>query len=379
MVLTVVMADSAAADPGSYFGIRVIDEATGRGVPMVTLETVNRIRFITDSAGWTAFDEPGLLGRRVFFSVKSPGCAFSGSTDGTSGVALDTKPGATAEIKVMRLSIAERMYRVTGQGIYRDATRLGLEVPLPRPNLNGEVVMHGAVHVAEFLGGHFWLWNDALGHRGDGDSGQGAAATSEAPGRGGLDPSLGVHFEYIPAGRLLRVEESGGVQFEGLLNVTDAEERPHLVAHYSRLGRDGSRMEHGIAEFNTAEKAFEPVTQLGEEFAWQCPRGHVVKVKSGGREFFYFASPLCVTRVPAAYDDVLNPSKYEALAWSPDAGAMIWQTQSGPISQSDEERLIADKRLPKDKARLQVVAATKRSLFCSTRGVSDGTISARSG
>ncbi|RKH92544.1 hypothetical protein D7Y15_43755, partial [Corallococcus sp. AB030] len=50
-----------------YFGVRVVDAATGRGVPLIELKTVNDISHITDSAGWVAFHEPGLMGREVYF------------------------------------------------------------------------------------------------------------------------------------------------------------------------------------------------------------------------------------------------------------------------------------------------------------------------
>ena len=34
-----------------YLGIQIIDRATGRGVPLVELRTVNDISFFTDSSG----------------------------------------------------------------------------------------------------------------------------------------------------------------------------------------------------------------------------------------------------------------------------------------------------------------------------------------
>ena len=58
---------AAAPDQGAYFKITVVDQETGRGVPLVELKTVNRIRFYTDSAGVVAFHEPGLMGRQLFF------------------------------------------------------------------------------------------------------------------------------------------------------------------------------------------------------------------------------------------------------------------------------------------------------------------------
>jgi hypothetical protein len=43
--------DEAAADPGRYFAIEVVDEQTGRGVPMVELQATNGARYYTDSGG----------------------------------------------------------------------------------------------------------------------------------------------------------------------------------------------------------------------------------------------------------------------------------------------------------------------------------------
>ena len=55
------------------FRIQVVEEGTGRGVPLVELKTVNQIRYVTDSNGIVAFDEPGLFNRKVFFSIRSHG------------------------------------------------------------------------------------------------------------------------------------------------------------------------------------------------------------------------------------------------------------------------------------------------------------------
>jgi hypothetical protein len=61
------------SNAAAYAEIRVVDGATGRGVPLAELETVNHLRFVTDNAGRVAFNEPGLMGREVFFTVRSHG------------------------------------------------------------------------------------------------------------------------------------------------------------------------------------------------------------------------------------------------------------------------------------------------------------------
>ena len=85
-----------AADPGRYFAIEVVDEQTGRGVPMVELQTTSGVRYYTDSAGLVAFDEPGLMGRKVFFGVSAHGYEFATDGFGIRGVVLEPKPGGVA-------------------------------------------------------------------------------------------------------------------------------------------------------------------------------------------------------------------------------------------------------------------------------------------
>lgn len=46
----ILLPPTVFAAPEDYFGIRVIDEATGRGVPLITLKTTNHIAHTTDSA-----------------------------------------------------------------------------------------------------------------------------------------------------------------------------------------------------------------------------------------------------------------------------------------------------------------------------------------
>src|SRR5579875_83056 len=72
----------------AYAEIRVVDAATGRGVPLVELETVNNLRFVTDNAGRVAFNEPGLMGREVFFTARSHGYEMQKDGFGFPGVRI---------------------------------------------------------------------------------------------------------------------------------------------------------------------------------------------------------------------------------------------------------------------------------------------------
>ena len=73
-----------------------MDKETGRGVPLVELRTVNQIRYITDSNGVAAFDEPGLFDRKVFFFVTSHGYEAAKDNFGYQGQALEITEGGSA-------------------------------------------------------------------------------------------------------------------------------------------------------------------------------------------------------------------------------------------------------------------------------------------
>src|ERR1700759_2701346 len=75
------------------FGVRIVDEATGRGVPMVELETMDNQLYVTDSAGRVAFHEPGQMGIPVWFSMRTHGYEFPTDGFGMTGKRFTTQPG----------------------------------------------------------------------------------------------------------------------------------------------------------------------------------------------------------------------------------------------------------------------------------------------
>ena len=81
------------------FRIQVVDEETGRGVPLVELRTVNQIRYVTDSNGVVAFDEPGLFDLKVFFTVTSHGYEAARDNFGYRGVVLQVTEGGCAGLR----------------------------------------------------------------------------------------------------------------------------------------------------------------------------------------------------------------------------------------------------------------------------------------
>ncbi|MBI1373823.1 MAG: hypothetical protein GC159_13950 [Phycisphaera sp.] len=304
--------------PEDYFAIEVVDADTGRGVPLVELETVNNIRYVTDSNGLIAFNEPGLMNQRVFFSVRSHGYEAPKDGFGITGKAFDIKPGGSATIKLKRINIAERLYRITGGGIYRDSVLLGRDTPIKHPVLNAQVLGQDSTLNAVYQGKVWWFWGDTnrpaypLGHF------RMSGATSKLPADGGLDPSKGVELNYF-------VDDSGFARamapfpevkkglywLNGFFVLPDETGRERMISHYNHMESLYKRLDHGLAIFNDDTQAFEQLRTLDDKEDLH-PEANPFDVTIGGKRYVYFPEPYPVLRVRAEWAAVQDPAQYES-------------------------------------------------------------------
>lgn len=359
------MALPVGAADNPYFQIKVVDDQTGRGVPLVELETVYHLRFYTDSAGLVAFLEPGLMNRDVFFHVRSHGYEFPKDGFGYAGKTLAVKPGGSVELKIKRHNIAERLYRVTGEGIYRDTVLLGGRAPLAEPLLNAQVAGQDTVMATPYRGKIYWFWGDTLrpkyplGHFGT------AGATSELPGQGGLDPSVGVDLKYFSdedgfSRPMVKLVDEGLVWIDGLLTLADTTGREQLVAHYMRMKSLGEMLEHGLVAFNDETQMLEKLVAFDLKEKWRRPASHPVRFKDASGDYFYFPAPFATVRVKADWRSLTNQASYEALAVTPSVDGNAkweWRTDRAPTGQKEEHELIRASKLRAENARYQITDA----------------------
>ncbi len=298
-----------------YFGIQVVDAETERGVPLITLTTVNRMAYVTDSGGWVAFREPGLMDEEVFFAVSGHGYEYPADGFGNRGVRLHAKPGMNARIEIHRKNMAERLYRVTGQGIYRDSLLLNKVAPLAKPLLNAKVVGQDTVQARPYRGQIRWFWGDTnrpsypLGHF------KTAGAVSKLPSQGGLESSQGIDLKYFtgPSGfsrEMIPFPEEGAIWLHGLFVLRTAGQEK-LIGHYTRLKALGTPLEHGLVIYNDESQQFEQLVQFPLD-AVLYPRGQSLAYEHDVSEYIYFCSPFPTIRVKAALPAIIDPSQYEA-------------------------------------------------------------------
>ena len=314
--LVAVLAAGVARAASPYFGLHFVDGQTGRGVPLVTVTLTNELELVGDSDGYVAFDEPGLMGQKVYFDVHSYGYQPPEVGFGIAGVIATTAPGTVVEVKLKRTNVAERLYRLTGQGIYRDTVLLGLKPPIDHPLIDGQVMGQDTVETAVYRGKMIWCWGDTdrpgfplgLYHT--------SGATSRLPGELNLD--RGIDYTYF-TGRdgfcrpMIDLKRDVGtpVWIDALVVVPDGQAQ-RLLARYVVVRHDMNVVERGLLQFNDATQTFEPLVTIPLDGPI-CPGGHPMRAVVGGQEYDYFPTPYPTLRVRADFAHASDPAAYEAL------------------------------------------------------------------
>ncbi len=306
MILLLLLGVAPPA-PSPYFVIRAVDDATGRGIPLVHLHTVDGTRLVTDSGGVAVYDEPGMMNRVIHFMVSSPGYELPADGFGFRGRMLTTTRGSSATLRLKRLNIAERLYRVTGAGIYRDSFMAARAYPIREPLLNAEVAGADSVLTAEYKGRIFWVWGDTTRPRYPLGNFHASGATSLPPGKGGLAPSAGVDLTYFTnkdgfAAEMCRMPGDGPTWITGLFTVEG-----RLVASYIKVKPPLTAYKRGLAVFDDAKQRFVHLADLPFD-AKAHPTGHTMT--HGGH--IHFCHPFPLVRVKATLAAVKDAGAYEA-------------------------------------------------------------------
>jgi hypothetical protein len=355
------------------FRIQVLDDATGRGVPLVELRTVNDIRYFTDSDGVVAFDESGLMNQSVFFFVQSHGYEFSKDGFGYVGKALDVTPGGEATLKIKRLNIAQRLYRVTGAGIYRDTRLTGGQPPTREPVLNGLVLGSDSVLTAVYRGKVHWFWGDTNRPAYPLGNFEVPGATSELPGSGGLDPNIGINLTYFVddkgfARPTAKMPGTGPTWLDSLVVLREPDGRERMFGGYMKIKPPLEIYRRGLAEFDPATNSFVMVVEFPHDAPAQ-PSGHTFLHREGDVEYVYFCNPYPLVRVRATPASLANLAEYEAYTClqlgsrlkepqiDRDETGKIrysWKTSTPAIGPEEQNKLVAARHMRADEGLLQL-------------------------
>lgn len=372
--------------------IKVVDEETGRGIPAVGLFAKFK-RFYTDSNGIIAFWEPGIEER--VSEVRTDDHTFRFYLDVTGyefnqpfGFGVDLKGGNTQIVTIPRTMIAERLYRVTGQGIYEDSYLVGADIPIDEPLLNGKKMGGGVTSTAVFNDKVHWF----IAGGGSPDKTllfNTFGATSILPENGGLSPLKGVNLQYFEnadgsAKPILNVPDGGGGQlaiFRVMVVEDDGQQK--MFAYYVRQRPQSQKFKneldlsvlreqsHGIAKWDSSENRFVHQATFDSKKPYDiaqvlAPYHNTFKVKENGKSWFYFTNPYPTLRVPANESDLTDPGSYRVFtplqagsSWDPQSPSFKrdennevewgWETLTPPVTDLREATLVENGSLAKSR------------------------------
>ena len=356
---------TAGAPALPYFRITVVDEETSRGIPAVRITTTNFAQYWTDSAGMVAFYEPDLMNQEVYFTFDSHG--YSHAKDAwfaMTGQILMTKEGGSERIVMRRDNIAQRLYRMTGAGIYRDSILLGDKVPPVEEAGRIPIMGQDGADAILFKDQLYWFWGDTITPRFPIGIFRGTGAVSQLPGRGGLDPAVGVAFKYFrnPDGtfrQMIDLPQGGVYWYTALRTVRDKAGRESLVSDYSKIEKPMNVVERGMLEFSEQKGVLELVTKYSTDTTVPFDRyeGPPFRHTVAGREYFYYPSPYPGVRCPTdresqtdfaareAFTCLREGSRFDGSAGQLDrdtSGILHWgwKRNTSPIAETEMEKLV---------------------------------------
>lgn len=355
---------------------------------MVELRTTHDVTFYTDSAGVAAIFDPALMNKTVWFKVSSDGYQFEGSFAG--GVRLKVDPNNTVTLQIERKNVAERIYRVTGHGIYQDTKLLGEAAPIDHPILNAGVMGQDSVLNAVFRDKLYWFWGDTKRPRKAIGILRSTGAISELPQNGGLDPDTGVNLQYFTdeTGRAKRVfpppPDTKPIWLTNLMVLEDEFGRQQMFAHYTAIDTADFSLgsftravenlrnpetlstlaERGVGQWNPEREIFERVAVGMPKKIFR----NTLRVHEDGQEWFYFGQPFPYLRVPATIDAIQDPDRYQfftplkpgttradsEVEGTRDDPVWAWKNDAPFMDDFLQARMIRDDRLASDEGLLNL-------------------------
>jgi len=345
--------------------IEVTDDATGRPVPLVELRTTNHLRYVTDNAGVITFDEPGLLDTEVFFSVTGHGYEVPKDGFGIRGVRMTPKAGEKLNVKVKRVNIAERLHRVTGDGLFAESIKAGREVPFNTSGKNARVLGCDSVFMAPYGDRLFWIWGDTTQAKYPLGNFSTTAATTATE----LDPEKGYQFDYLDDGKgfvkgSVPMKGDGPTWVESLLVLPGKDGKERLWCACVKVDTKMTPKARGLAVYDDAKKEFVQHSEVPLSTP-ALPTGHTFKHE----DYVYFGNPFPLVRVPATEAAFTDLTKYEAFTCLKPGSTVAkpeidrddkgraryeWRANAPPLPPEAEAKLVKQKVLSADEARVQL-------------------------
>lgn len=325
------------------FRIEVVERGSGWPVPLVELRTTHFVRFVTDNAGIIACDAPELMGRETWFDVLSPGYEAPADGFGMRGVRLTPEPGKSARIEVRRTSIAKRLGRLTGAGLFAESQKLGRELDWRESGLVGQDSVQNVVHGGRF----YWFWGDTTLAKYPLGIFHGTGATTDIRALREFTPPLRLRLNYFTSTNgqpraIATMPGDGPTWITGLASLPDQAGERRLVCAFTKIKPPLDAYEWSLAVWDEAKEQFTKLRTVWTKSDTApkpppVPEGHPVLWKDpAGKDWLLFGNPFPTLRCPATFEAWQDSAQWETLTppvtlrgangeiVKPHSGSMAW-------------------------------------------------------
>ena len=304
----------------SYCRILVVEAESGWPVPLIELRTTNQIRFLTDNAGIIALNDPSLMDREIWFNVIGHGYGVPADGFGFRGIRLTPKSGQTLRVEVKRTSLAKRIGRLTGEGLFAESQKLGEQTAW----VDGPVFGSDSVQNAVYRNQMFWAWGDTLIASYPLGVFDMTGATTPVRPFASYEPPLYPRLAYFADGNkrprpIARMPGNGPTWLTGVVSLQDKTGTEHLVAFYRKITPPLKPYEAGLCVWSDASQSFEHLLTVWKE-SDDAPNpallvdGHpTFWTDPQGVRWLLFGNPLPRVRLPATFEVWQDMSQWRNL------------------------------------------------------------------
>ncbi|KAF0973801.1 hypothetical protein FDP41_007188 [Naegleria fowleri] len=292
--------------------VQFIDSETKRGIPMIQISTTSDITYVSDSNGVIAMLEPGLSGHSIWISIPSDGqYQFMNGSDPVVGVSGISIPFHSSSLPIVlemkRLKLAERLYRVTGEGIYRDSFLGKVQVPnishdtiLQKFLLNAQVTGQDSVMNAIYKGKYYWFFGDTNNIQRLLGNFHATAAYTNLKEITSL--STNPNLTYILNGNFVKgVAPVDPKNLPTWIHALYVQRNERMYATYMKPDSNLNIVKRGFLQWNDDLEEFEEISQIdfNTQFSYPIDGSHVVKTAPYHDEedgYIYFGQPYPIVR-----------------------------------------------------------------------------------
>ena len=339
MLVCLLFCSACVPEKSPPFAIQIVDDLTGRPVPMVQLKTLNAISFYSDNAGYIGIKAPDLLGSKIYFELHSTGYSFPRDKTGRQSTTLLIQPGQDTILRLHRLNIAERLYRVTGTGRFMHRNIIQ-KTRTEAPKIRAGVLGQDSNLATPYKGKIMWFWGDTfLPSSYQGNFSVSSAWTSD-PRDGHWSAEEGIPLNYFTdhqglSKSMIALDGPGYVWFDWVINIPAQNGEEQLVAKYARVNRFFGNYERGVAVFDDEKEIFQKHRAVDEWLPEFATMDHPIPVQVQDRDFLYFSGEFLFARVRPTLSSVSDPDQYEVFtslkSGSRDSSPIIDRNASGEV------------------------------------------------